>query len=280
MICFRLLDSKDPAQPLADAVRALAENKSTSDTYEVEPVSFRHVPNAPFAYWVSNKIRKIFSTNSPLKNDGREAWMGLATGDNFQWVRLCWEIAPKKDWIPLAKGGGFSQYYSDLHLVVNWSNNGQTINDWKQAQFQMRIITENNSKCWNQSKYLRPGLSWSSRTQSGLSMRVIPLNSIFGNKGPAILVESNEELPLMSLLSLTNSKAFRGLVELQMAFGSYEVGVIQRTAVPNKEDSRLPKLATNAWRKKRKPDTAELTSHAFYAPALAPSRVHSTPNSK
>ncbi|HRQ87157.1 MAG TPA: type II restriction endonuclease subunit M [Bacteroidia bacterium] len=54
-----------------------------------------------------------------------------------------------------------------------------------------------------------------------------------------------------------------------MAFGSYEVGVIQRTVLPTTTDPRLAELALSAWTAKRRPDTANLTSHAFVAPALA-----------
>ena len=61
MICFRLLDAKDPAQPLADAVHALAQGAATQDTYAVDPASFRHIPSAPFAYWVSDRFRSLFA---------------------------------------------------------------------------------------------------------------------------------------------------------------------------------------------------------------------------
>ncbi len=56
---------------------------------------------------------------------------------------------------------------------------------------------------------------------------------------------------------------------------SYEVGVIQRTAVPPKgidEGIALNKRVLFAWSTKRRTDTATLTSHAFHVPALAPGR--------
>ena len=91
MICFRLLDAKDPAQPLADAMQALAQGAATQDTYTVDPVSFRHVPNAPFAYWVSDTIRKLFTTLPPFENEERTAKVGLQTSDDFRFVRTAWE---------------------------------------------------------------------------------------------------------------------------------------------------------------------------------------------
>src|ERR1700693_4924664 len=66
-------------------------------------------------------------------------------------------------------------------------------------------------------------------------------------------------------------KAFRALVDLQMAFGSYEVGVIQRTPIPRigpKDQSDLAALARLAWSKKRRLDACTEPSHAFVLPAL------------
>jgi hypothetical protein len=61
------------------------------------------------------------------------------------------------------------------------------------------------------------------------------------------------------------------LAAAEAAARSYEVGVIQRTVVPTKLDPLLAELALAAWTAKRRPDTANLTSHAFLQPALAQS---------
>jgi hypothetical protein len=56
-----------------------------------------------------------------------------------------------------------------------------------------------------------------------------------------------------------------------MAFGSYEVGVIERTPVPrmsSEDKSSLSSLATTAWSLKRGLDTSVETSLAFLFPAL------------
>ncbi|WP_437305647.1 type II restriction endonuclease subunit M [Sorangium sp. So ce388] len=59
------------------------------------------------------------------------------------------------------------------------------------------------------------------------------------------------------------------MVELQMAFGSYEVGVIQRTPVPDvskADEATLSRLARRAWSLKRALDTTRETSRAFVLP--------------
>jgi len=98
----------------------------------------------------------------------------------------------------------------------------------------------------------------------------MPQGCIFADKGPAAFVANDASDSLLALLALLNSQAFGLLVSLQMAFGSYEVGVIQRTAVPNitsEQETTLVALARRAWSLKRTLDTVEETSHAFALPA-------------
>lgn len=119
--------------------------------------------------------------------------------------------------------------------------------------------------------YFRPGLTWPRRTQGGLGLRAMPAGCIFADKGPAAFASSDDFPSLLSLLAVATSAAFRRLVELQMAFGSYEVGVIQRTPVPALSVADVQQLATladHAWSLKRSLDTATLSSHAFVLPAL------------
>jgi len=107
-------------------------------------------------------------------------------------------------------------------------------------------------------------------------MRALPAGSIFADKGPTAFKQGEEIDGLLSLLSVTNSHAFRLLVSLQMAFGSYEVGVIQRTPVPDltvKQETELASLARRAWSLKRALDTTSETSHAFLLPSALRGRV-------
>jgi len=272
MICFRLLDSKDPAQPLADAVRALTNEEDNLDIYEVEPSTFRHIPNAPFAYWVSETIRELFVTLPAFESEKRTAKQGLATADDFRFVRIAWETPvnqselENRTWFHFAKGGSYSPFYADVYLKVNWYDLG------------LELDTYAGSVLRNTNYYFRPGLTWPRRT-NGLSFRIFPKNCVFADKGPTAF--SSTEAELLSLLPIINSEVFGLLVSVQLArtelAQSYEVGVIQKTPIPNLPEDTLSALATISWTAKRDPNTANLTSHAFVAPALAPSRARSNP---
>jgi hypothetical protein len=271
MICFRLLDCDEPARLLLSTVSKIADGNCTSTTFIVNPESFRVIPNAPFAYWVSARIRKLFSELPAFEGDGRTAKLGASTKNDFRFLRLAWEV-PKSSygespWRPHAKGGAYSPFYSDISLMIKWDKNAKEIEAELLKKFPY-LGSNAEFVLHRDYPHLKPGLTWPPRTQKGLGMRALPAGCVFGNKGPAAFIATNDSQKLCELLAITTSKTFRALVEIQMAFGSYEVGVIQRTVLPRSSDSRLEDLARKAWTVKRFPDTAKVDSHAFYAPAL------------
>jgi hypothetical protein len=267
---FRLLEAGNKEMALADAARAPGLS-----TFEIDPREFLRIPGSPFAYWASREIRGLFDTLPAMEDQGREARRGPSTGDDFRRIRLWFEVVDSARgdglfWRDFAKGGVSSRFYADVHLVVGWDSNRTTF-----ESFFGRPGRE--SEKVEASKYFfRPGLTWPLRTQSGLGLRVLPAGCVFGHKGPSLFVEGDQSTGLLSLLSLTTSSSFRYLVELQMAFGSYEVGVVQRTPVPNiygHQHKSLASLARRAWSLKRILDAVNEISHAFSLPRPLFSRL-------
>jgi hypothetical protein len=120
-------------------------------------------------------------------------------------------------------------------------------------------------------EYFRPGITWSRRSQRGLSLRALPKGCVFSDRGPPAFLQDDTALSLAALLAFSNSAAFRGIVALQMAFGSFEVGVIQNTPVPtltSEMEESLARCAKAAWAEKRILDAAQSISHAFVLPGL------------
>jgi hypothetical protein len=292
-VFLRFLRSEDKATAMAEAIAALREGHTLqSAVYTVDPTSFRQVPGSPFAYWASERIRRLFAELPPFEGDGQTVRQGLATADDFRFVRAWWEVAPQtildgtngpdwrehltafqnwcrrrtfesKRWVPFAKGGAYSPYYADLHLAVNWERDGEEIRTFVDPE-----TGRTYSRPQNTDVYFQPGLTWPLRTQLGFNMRAYPGGVIFGHKGPVAFVH---EMELPFYLGLSNSSALGLLISLQMAFGFFEVGVIQRTSVPDwsgQDGKRLGELALSAVNLKRLPDTGNETSHVFSVPAL------------
>ena len=236
--------------------------------FERSPASFANVPGSPFAYWVSEQFTSVFTRCEAFEGGQRTALGGLKTLSDERFVRLAWETsADTEGWTPLAKGGAFATFYADIYLLVDWRKQGDDIS-W--YGYQRRAREGFGAATRGVHAYFRPGLTWSRRSQVGLSLRVLPRGCIFGDKGPAAFVDGDSAEELLALLAVTTSGAFRYLVALQMAFGSYEVGVIQRTPVPRlapTDIEALTQLARRAWSLKRSLDTTNETSHAFLLPA-------------
>ena len=289
---LRLLAESDKAAALREVcgnVRETDGEQNDPRLFEVAPEAFDAVPGKPFAYWVSEAVRETFRRLPAFESEGRMVRVGLQTSEDFRFVRLWWEtpspqplsqrergfstLLPSGEgpgmrvprWFPFAKGGAYSPFYADVYLVVNWADGGAEI-----VHFTDPKTGKQNSRPQNTDYYLRPGLTWPLRTQSGLSLRAMPADCIFGHKGPAAFVANNDPDTLLALLALTNSRAFGLLVSLQMAFGSYEVGVIQKTPIPPLPSAirlLLSAHARRAWSLKRSLDTVNETSHAFLLPA-------------
>ena len=265
-----------------DAFKAAVDDKAAvireavqpggNSRFEADIATFSQVPRTPFAYRASDAIRACFINNPSLESESRTARVGLQTSDDFRFIRMSTEVEPQSSasrWFPFAKGGSFSRLYADVFLLMQWENDGAMAKAWAGSLY-------DGSHHWsrrlqNVDFFFRPGLTWPLRTQGGLSFRVMPRGCIFGHKGPAAFVAEDGSKELLALAAISNSRPFSSLVEIQMAFGSYEVGVIQRTPVPELEQaatSLLSKLAERIWSQKRQLDSRIENSHAFSLPAL------------
>jgi hypothetical protein len=230
---------------------------------------------------VTDAVRQVFIKLTSFECDGRTAQHGGSTKDDFRFLRVWWESdARSSRWTLFAKGGVFSPFYADIYLTVNWKDDARELEAALLHKYPYLGETAN----WvlhRECNYFRPGLTWPRRTTSGLSLRTMPRGCIFADKGPAAFVADDAPDALLALLALTNSRAFGLLVSLQLAAAdaaarSYEVGVIQKTPVPDlnaDQQTPLAALARRAWSLKRTLDTIEETSHAFVLPAALRARL-------
>ncbi|MCA9173123.1 MAG: BREX-1 system adenine-specific DNA-methyltransferase PglX [Planctomycetales bacterium] len=205
---------------------------------------FRALPKSAFAYWVSNAVGRVFSSLPPAEDSLGNARVGLQTSDDFRFLRARWEIPAALqgiDWVPAAKGGEYSPFFSDIHLVVNWRMNGAEI-----KAFHIGNGYSSSKYVMSEDRYGSIGITWSPRTTTEFAPRVLPAGCIFGQKGPSILVK--DEVEAANALAITNSRVFQYLLTIgagaaEIARGSssksYGVGLIQSTPVPSQIDDEV-----------------------------------------
>lgn len=259
---IRALGDEDKAATLHEAI----SSRDDVRRFSVHPASFAQVPNSPLCYWVSDRVRRLFQELRPFESEGRAVKQGLATADDFRFVRLWTEVPPEKigtRWFPFAKGGAYSPCYADLHLVVNWENDGEEIRDLVDPTTGRQLSRPQNTEF-----YFRPGLTWPRRT-NGLSFRVLPERCVFADKGPAVFGETDD---LLAVCALANSRSFGALVSCLLArtelAQSYEVGLIKQIPVPHLSDERslLADLTVKGFAAARELVTANEISHTFASP--------------
>lgn len=237
---LRLLKSEDKEAALAYAISSIRSGTPDPVTvFPLDPTKFSKVPNSPFAYWVDDEIRELFTKLPPFEGEGRTVRVGLQTGDDFRFVRAWWEVPAEhrldagngpdwredlpafqawcrkrthqgKYWAPFAKGGEYSPYYADIHLVVNWKDEGEEM-----KAFSGSVIR-------NEDFYFRPGVTWPKVTISGLSVRPFHAGQIFSVGGLACFCEKRTDMYYW--LNATNTKLYELLMRLMGAWHNWETG--------------------------------------------------------
>lgn len=256
-VFLRVLEAEDKPAALLGEPTALRR-------FRVTLQSFPKVMGSPFSYWASDRLRAAFGMFPSVEGAGRTAQVGVATGEDHRFVRAWWELPHQNRvrWFSFAKGGAFSPYFSDLHLVVDWLRDGLPI--------ELSFVGGRVRK----ALFFRPGITWPRRT-NGLSVRPLPAGCVFSDKSPTACIRGDRADAILALVAIMNSRIFGFFVSLQLArtelAQSYEVGLIQQTPVPDltpADESALAALARRAWSLKRSLDTRTENSHSFNLPAL------------
>jgi hypothetical protein len=263
---IRLLNSDDKAIDLRDAIRGIS---SKAQIFDVGLESLRSIPGSPFAYWVSESLRRLFSSLPQFESGDRIARKGLTTSDDARYVRCWWEPdleQADERWATYAKGGSVRSFYADLSCVVRW--------DWEQRTIPGYIGRPGRESPTVECADLmgKPGLTWPLRA-STFSPSAFPSTSVFSARGYVIQAPESE---LLWLLAFTSSAAFDAIFKMCLGRSGYPefiVGVLQRLPLPEgrlDDDARrrLATLGLRAWSLRRSLDTSVETSHAFTLPAL------------
>ena len=213
----------NPAQELLQQTRAAFTNSGQSVL--VLRGELETLPGRKVLYNLPASVRALLRSSSVLEPDVATVRQGMGTFDDFRFLRLRWEVRgehiKRNAWEPLAKGGAFSFYYSDIHLLLNWWRDGAELSAVNIAHNGQDAQVRQASDYWR-----RPGLTYSKRSQKGFSARVLPAGCIIAGKGPAVL--SLSQASSAFLLGWVNSRLIRWLIEIQANDHEYNTGILKR----------------------------------------------------
>jgi hypothetical protein len=265
-VFLRVVDATDKGQALLAAIHAHGEDDARR-IFVVDPESFDAVPRSPFVYYVTDGVRQVFRRYPPFDAPGRVAKQGLATGDDFRFVRAWWEPEAANEesrWHPFLKGGTFSPFYADTTLVIGYTRADQ-----------VGILAAGN---FNRGAviYFKPGITWPARPSGRGFFSHVPAGCIFSVMGMMMTVPDTEHWQMLAIL---NSRAYLGLLRILMSRGgansgqtaTFEVGYVTSVPQPVPDaivGARLSCLARAAWSTMHRLDSRTENSHAFVLPAL------------
>ena len=189
---------------------SLFDNEASVRTHVAAHGDFSVVPSSPIAYWVSDRVRALFSScdRMQLHADARQ---GMATTDNQRFLRFWYEIdyaaiehsGPKYrgKWFPYNKGGEFRKWAGNYLHVIRYEKDGEVLLELVRNKYPK--ISDPEFVIKNRKYYFRSGITWTDISLE-ISARVVPTGFIFDTAGPMAFFESERDKLIG--LAILNSK--------------------------------------------------------------------------
>jgi hypothetical protein len=235
--------------------------------FNVARRDFSAIDGLPLAYRHAGLFAHLFREYPALEPTYGVAKLGGHTSEDERLVRYWWEVdhippLPNRRYIPFAKGGPFSRFYSDVFLMVAWDPQRRSFYNWFGREG--RWIERPEALDY----YFQQGLTWPGRTAKGLNVRRLPAGCIFAHKGPALF--PLDERTADFLLGITNTHLFEYLFRCKTSF-SWEVGTMKVMPIPQpnlEQVNHIGSLATRIHDSKASWDEGNEISTRFTRPWL------------
>mgnify|MGYP000751547950 CR=1 FL=1 len=218
---FRVVSALDSSEKQAAIENSINNIDTDDNVFEHAHEVFRDLPGNPISYFVPRPIVEKIRALPEIRDCKVETRSGLQTSDDFRFLRLRWEVKPRvdedcDDWIYLSKGGDYQPVAPSLHLLARWANNG----------LEMKSYAEGLYKQWSRTiqsmDYQKTaGITYSERTTSDLSLRIMPENCLFTKTGPGIFGENSAQT--LAIIAASYSRLSRLACEMFIGSGDESV---------------------------------------------------------
>ena len=250
---IRLIDVDNREESLQSSINDMQSGSCPSTLYSLSAPDFQELPGSPFAYWFDSATRSVFLNNSAIGGDDRAVKQGLATAEDFRFLRTWWEVptssilnteeAPDwsedlkgfrtwcrdaclagNRWVSFAKGGGYSKYYTSVYLVVNWRFGGREIKGRLNPKYGRPYSNVWQLEGTERDLFYSPGLVFPRRIRR-FGTSLLPAGCIFSDNACTIFFPSPQNL--QSSLSCYSSLPTRYLLSGLTVTRKFEVGIIR-----------------------------------------------------
>jgi hypothetical protein len=240
----RLLKTRRKDALLFDALQAPSEGREHPYRYKSTARRFLRLPECVYAYWMSDALLEHYATLPTLQKAVGKVFVGTQATPDFRFLRLAWEVPPARigldgRWPRFAKGGEYRPFWDDIHLVLNWEDNGAELTASPRAYIR------------NPRYYGRSGVTWPLRNQR-LNLRVFPEGCCFSHKGPCAFAVRTDP---RCLLAVVNSRPLLLLLAVRLGIGdedpaainpAFEVGIVKMLPWPGLSEQNAQDLSGSA----------------------------------
>lgn len=204
---------------------------------------FRDLPDQKFIYRAGPRVTRLFRECPTLEGAGGIVRTGLTTFDDERFLRLWWEvpdgsIGQGKKWELFSKGGDYAKYFSPVQLVINREGDGAEL-----AEVNRQRNGQVAQSRQGISHYYKPGLTFTSRSAKGVSVRALPAGCVISHNAPTVYPLPPCELD--TLLGWMNSRLIKALIEIQATADYFTPGSVKKLPWmdPGKQAVELARLA-------------------------------------
>src|SRR5579862_4485703 len=198
---IRLIDEDHKGEGLRRGITDIQSEGANPRLFLLDQSIFAGIEATPYSYWVPAALLQARRQTS-LADFGFEAKQGLATKDNFRFLRLQWEVERSKSdkWKLYSKGGAYAPLVGTYHLVIDWSRTAHASYENRDGQFCCLLTGQSHRYAF------RPAVTYSQRT-SKFSARIFPETGLFDTKGSVVFapnvqtaLDPNDELIALCLV--------------------------------------------------------------------------------
>ena len=225
-IYYRLVDGKNCGDKERMFLEA-RENGGNRIYYpNVSQQDFEKIPGCPIGYWVSERVKQIFSTNTPA-DEVISLREGIHTGKNELFLRNWTEISFHKlvfhcktesdidnngKWVPYNKGGSPRKWFGNNDLVIRFDKN---------SRYEMASLSGHVRP--SQSLYFKEGATWSALSSGHFALRYYPDGFLFDSKGQVAVGDK-----LWEILTSFNTKIYQMMADIIMPTLDYKCGDVKK----------------------------------------------------
>ncbi|WP_419838779.1 Eco57I restriction-modification methylase domain-containing protein [Candidatus Poriferisodalis sp.] len=138
-VVIRAVTSDDRSAALRTAVNAVRRKTTHELVFRPDSLVLSSIAGHPFAYWATAAIVRELTAHRPFEPSAGVVRQGLATGDDFRFVRCWWEVSEQRStaksalaggadastqlkqgcrWAPIIKGGSSQPWFSPVLLAL------------------------------------------------------------------------------------------------------------------------------------------------------------------